>query len=366
MEVWEKVILSDEAYFENIHGEMNCIGCHGGVSGTDDKEAAHEGMVREPDSREACDICHVKTRSDATSLHTTLRGYITTLKARSDTDTWPTVEKAYEAQCTECHTTCGQCHVSRPTSLGGGLLAAHAYKKIPPMNLACTGCHGSRVENEYKGKNEGIPGDTHWTKEGMPCFDCHTAEEMHGTGPDENHRYDGPQRPSCSETGLGKECHADVKPGDGVEQHDETHLSAMSCETCHAVAYKHCYNCHVYESEEGEPYFKSEPSQLMLKIGRNLRKSPERPWDYVLVRHVPVARDTFAFYGDDLLPNFDTRPTWVYATPHNSQRKTPQNESCNACHGNPEVFLTADDVASDELEANKDVIVTEIPAAVGK
>ena len=208
LEVWEKVILSDEAYFEDIHGEMNCIACHGGISGTDDKDAAHEGMVQEPDPAKACDICHVKTRSDATSLHSTLRGFITVLKARSDESTWPTVEKAYEAHCAKCHTTCGQCHVSRPTNLGGGLLEAHAYKKIPPMNLACTGCHGSRVEDEYKGKNEGFPGDVHWTQEGMPCFDCHTAEEMHGTSPDENHRYDGPQRPSCSETGLEVECHA--------------------------------------------------------------------------------------------------------------------------------------------------------------
>ncbi len=26
------------------------------------------------------------------------------------------------------------------------------------MNLTCTGCHGSRIENEYKGKNEGDQG----------------------------------------------------------------------------------------------------------------------------------------------------------------------------------------------------------------
>ena len=35
---------------------------------------------------------------------------------------------------------------------------------------------------------------------------------------------------------------------------------------------------------------------------------------------------------------------------------------CANCHGQTDLFLTADDVPPDELEANKDVIVTEIPA----
>jgi thiosulfate/3-mercaptopyruvate sulfurtransferase len=76
---------------------------------------------------------------------------------------------------------------------------------------------------------------------------------------------------------------------------------------------------------------------------------------------VPIDRDSFSYYGEDLLPNFDSLPTWKYATPHNIQRITPQNESCNACHGNDEIFLTADDVGPDELEANRDVIVEELP-----
>jgi hypothetical protein len=79
------------------------------------------------------------------------------------------------------------------------------------------------------------------------------------------------------------------------------------------------------------------------------------------VRHVPVARDSFAYYGADLLPNFDALPTWKYATPHNIQRITPQNEACGGCHGNAELFLTTDDVALDERKANENVIVEELP-----
>ena len=83
------------------------------------------------------------------------------------------------------------------------------------------------------------------------------------------------------------------------------------------------------------------------------------------VRHVPIDQEAFAYYGEDLLPNFDAVPTWKYATPHNIQLNTPQTETCDACHGNAELFLSADDVLPEELEANKDVIVEEIPPAIG-
>ena len=152
-----------------------------------------------------------------------------------------------------------------------------------------------------------------------------------------------------------------MAPGDGIEQHDEIHLERLQCQVCHSVEYKNCYNCHVQLSDEDQPYFHIDPSQMLLRIGHNPIRSPERPWEFVLLRHVPVARDTFAFYGDDLLSNYDNRPTWTYATPHNIQRQTPQNASCNACHGNTEVFLTEDDVAPDELGANQNVIVHEVP-----
>ena len=83
------------------------------------------------------------------------------------------------------------------------------------------------------------------------------------------------------------------------------------------------------------------------------------------VRHIPVDTESYAFYGENLLPNFDTKPTWAYATPHNIQRNTPQNEACTNCHGNPDIFLTLDKVKPEEVNANLNVIVEEIPAPVG-
>ena len=117
--------------------------------------------------------------------------------------------------------------------------------------------------------------------------------------------------------------------------------------------------------DDGVAYFKIEPSVMGFKIGLNPLRSEDRPWKYVPLRHVPIDPEAFAQYGEGLLPNFSAVPTWKYATPHNIQRGTPQTETCEACHGNADIFLTADDLLPYEVEANKGVIVEEIPPAFG-
>ena len=150
---------------------------------------------------------------------------------------------------------------------------------------------------------------------------------MHGEGPAQTHRYD--------ETAVECiDCHPDVEGGaDGNQQHS-LHSENLSCQVCHSVDYKNCYSCHVQTSDEGTPYFKIEPSQMAFYIGKNVEQTEQRPWSYTVVRHVPIDPESFSFYGTNLLPEFDARPTFAPATPHNIQRNTPQNASCNACHGN--------------------------------
>ena len=139
-----------------------------------DKEPPTRAWSATPDSVEKCAACHTETvAADENSLHSNLAGYMTVLAARSTPDKMPQLEEMMANHCDNCHTSCGQCHVSRPANAGGGLSAGHEFKQVPPMNLTCTGCHGSRIENEYKGKNEGVKADVHWIKGGMPCFDCH-------------------------------------------------------------------------------------------------------------------------------------------------------------------------------------------------
>ena len=89
-----------------------------------------------------------------------------------------------------------------------------------------------------------------------------------------------------------------------------------------------------------------------------LIKSKNRPEKFVVVRHIPVDKGTFAYYVDNGLSNFDGLPTWKYATPHNIRKKTPQNKTCNSCHGNTDLFLLEKDVEADYKYANKDVIVS--------
>jgi thiosulfate/3-mercaptopyruvate sulfurtransferase len=102
------------------------------------------------------------------------------------------------------------------------------------------------------------------------------------------------------------------------------------------------------------------------KIGLNPKKSEDRPWNYVVLRHVPVDPDNFAFYGEDVLTNFDALPTWKYATPHNIQRNTPQNASCDSCHGNTDIFLSEKDLRDYEVTANQGVIPTNLPPKTGQ
>ena len=358
LEAWEKVIVGDE-FLTSVHSTQNCIGCHGGVDAVEDMDAAHEGVVRDPlgNSERVCGVCHAEAaEAAATSLHQQLAGYVTALTTRGADFTDARMQEAFDTHCDTCHTTCGQCHISRPNFTQGGLISAHKVKQIASSKDTCEACHGARVSNEYKGRNEGVEASVHYLEEGMACFDCHEMSQYHGDGSDYAHRYDGAVTPNCLD------CHPEVAEGQGeIEQHD-IHLGKLDCAVCHVSGpYKSCYNCHVGKDEKGLAYLKTDESQMTFKIGRNPLKSEDRPWDYVLVRHIPVVPDTFAFYGEGLLPTFDNGSTWKYATPHNIQRVTPQNQSCESCHDNPDLFLTVDDVDPQERKANAAIIVDELP-----
>lgn len=358
LEAWEKVFVEDE-FLLDVHNTQNCIGCHGGVEGEDDMEAAHEGVVRDPleESERVCGICHVDaTEHAATSLHQNLTGFQNALAARGADLSDPAMQEAFGNHCQYCHSTCGQCHISRPNFTDGGLISGHRVRAIASIRDTCLACHGTRVANEYQGRNEGVEGSAHWLDEGMSCFECHDVSHFHGDGTEYDHRYAGAPGVNCLD------CHPETAEGEGDVPEHNIHADVVACEVCHASGpYKSCYDCHVGVDDEGLPYYQTEESQLTFEIGRNPLQSEDRPWEYVLVRHVPVVRDTFAFYGEGLLPDFDSVSTWKYATPHNIQRVTPQNQSCDSCHGNDEIFLTAADVAADEMEANAEIIVAEAP-----
>lgn len=377
LEPWEKVLVNGEKFPQSVHGQIACVDCHGG-SQSPDKDTAHIGLIARPsaDPAASCGKCHPDvTAVFSDSLHATQQGYWTVLEARSAPENHAALETMFGNHCASCHTDCGDCHVSQPASVGGGLLNGHLFEATPPMTRTCTACHGSRVGSEYLGKHEGLPGDVHFREGRMNCMDCHTGHELHGQPancdachtdsetaaalPSPDHRYTGVQFPRC------ETCHAATTTGqDGVEQH-QVHGADLSCQVCHSLTYTSCDGCHVAISEKsGNPFFETQATYLTFLIGRNPLKNYQRPYDFVPVRHVPIASTSYQFYGENLLPNFDAWPTWVYATPHNIQLKTPQTESCNACHGNAALFLTADKVVPTELEANRSVIIETIPAPI--
>jgi len=374
VEAWQKVFIDREAYFEqDVHSYINCTTCHAGQN-VDDMDAAHEGMIADPaaDPEAGCGDCHPDIAPYAAdSLHFTLQGYDTAIYQRSSPENHPTLEHMESYHCSACHATCGDCHVSQPNAVGGGFLEGHVFVQTPPMSRTCTACHGSRVKNEYYGLNEGYPGDVHLRQGRMACEDCHDGAQMHGIDPniplDEdrhlnaNHRYNGDREPKC------ESCHEDeIGVGSGILEHEIHGTELMSCQVCHSVSYTNCKNCHVDKTEDDVPFYTVEDHWLGFFIGRNPLQNNERPYRYVTVRHVPVDINSFDKYGDNLLDQFLSRPTWEYATPHNIQRNTPQTESCDSCHGNDEFFLTPDKLAQYGLDselggANLDVVVEHAP-----
>ena len=374
LEAWEKVLVNGESFPGTVHGLVGCVGCHGGTQSAE-KEVAHADMVVNP-SAEAdgvCSQCHPHiTASAETNLHNNLAGYWTVLEARGASP--HKLGEAFSNHCTSCHTTCSDCHISQPNSVGGGFIDGHNFKARPSMTRNCTACHGSRVGNEYLGKHEGLMADVHFRQGRMDCVACHDGDHMHGQpqdctecheGPESaqlpppDHRYSGAQQPSC------EACHVTAATKqDDILMH-KLHGSKLSCQVCHSISYSSCDGCHVaISAETGNPYYATEGTYFTFLIGKNPIQTYERPYEFVPLRHVPISTTNFEYYGENLLPEFNKVETWKYATPHNIQRFTPQNQSCNYCHGNADIFLTADKVKPEELEANLDVIVDQIPPAI--
>jgi thiosulfate/3-mercaptopyruvate sulfurtransferase len=186
---------------------------------------------------------------------------------------------------------------------------------------------------------------------------------MHADGRNYANRYEVENAPNCVD------CHEKIY--NETEKHAKTHKAhkdRVSCHVCHSMPYKNCYGCHFGKDEKGNNYYQTDESRMNFKIGLNPLQSENRPEKFVTLRHVPVDQNSYKFYVKNGLSRFDNLPTWKLATPHNIRRKTPQNKSCNSCHGNDDLFLSKKDVEVKYLEANKEVIVPPdlIPGKVEK
>jgi len=323
---------------------------------------AHDGMIADPSAvgPSGCVACHEEDFADsacagcheaeaaatANSLHTNLWGEKRAIETRGRcVFEGSGYETYFDNKCGGCHTTCGQCHIGRPNSVGGGFpkigsYYSHRFRASPDMNEQCTACHGSRVGVDFKGELEGNVPDLHRSA-GMKCENCHSAEEMHGDGQHAGdhyeHRYEVATMPRC------EDCHGEGLDGAWDNEFHEAHVGVpdvnLQCQVCHSQPYKNCTNCHNLVADEGAK-FEIDPSRIQFKIARN--PSPYRDeYDFSVVRHVPTDPGTFADWGLDL-PGYLDEPTWTYASPHNILRNTPQTtveagQSCSdACHLSPD------------------------------
>ncbi len=364
------VLVSSE-FFETGHAVLSCVDCHGGVNEAASRAEAHEGMEPLPSSTYGDSICAACHESIATNFANTLHADTlgvsgpedSLVLARADESTLEVVREGMAANCNSCHVSgCGDCHVSRPQFNGGGFVSGHVFNKTPNTILNCVACHGSRIEKEYTGKGESgkaeLHADAHWNPGGMQCVDCHTQDWIHNEDQTYKARYDNMSAPECTD------CHIvdDAFLAIGYhEKHATPDAEAyLQCQVCHAQDYNNCIQCHAAKDDQGLPYFVTDESYFDLNIGRNYEQSESKPWDYIVVRHVPVFDGTFDYYGEDALPNIAAAPTFKYATPHSIARVTRQSESCSTCHLSDDIFLTQDDLdrfSPEEQEANKDVIV---------
>lgn len=344
------------------HGKLPCTACHRGNSKTEIKENAHENLVALPSDnpKEFCGGCHGAIVSKyENSLHAGLNGYHQRIETRwgQSIKNDENIMQKFNAECGKCHASCGQCHISRPVSVHGGFINGHSFMKTPTSKNNCTACHGSRVGAEYFGENEGVRSDVHWIPNVKQCVFCHTGSEMHGTGHEFEHRYQEAGMPRC------ENCHQDSVNTENVyhQMHGTSGLlPKLACQVCHSQPYKNCNGCHTGGAGiTGESY-------MSFKIAKNYLKGTDynREYDYIVVRHIPIVRDTYSSWGITDLPNFDAEPTWKYTTPHNIQRWTPQTDttgvtSCSDnCH-NTKYFLTADDIKPFDGNANDAILMDQ-------
>jgi len=333
-------------FLKSTHAQPGCSGCHGGDPKATDKEKAHDKRVRTPSDamEKQCGACHADVvKVYRTSLHFTTRGYDTVMQAKSGSK-WPAVTPIVKQACHKCHASCGDCHVRWPAAAEGGLLNGHLFVKKPPVESTCNGCHSGRVSPEYFGWNAGQPADVHWTKAKMDCMACHEVKDLHGDGTAYAYRLGRASQPNCLK------CHPQAAPGKSALEAHNVHGEKLSCQVCHSVKYVNCYGCHVGKGGR---------SELDFRIGLNLRK--DRPYTHTLVRHAPTTREMLASKVADALPNYDDFPTWLATFPHNIQRVTPQNRTCNSCHGNADLFLLKDKLDPRYPKANAKVTISRVP-----
>jgi len=347
-------------FTDTKHGELGCIACHGG-NNVQDMAQAHTGIVTDPSVQAGgiCNQCHAdQAEHFANSLHYTFNGAVKSLETFSHPGVLGEdggLTKVFNSNCNNCHATCGQCHVSRPNAVAGGLYAEHAFAADPPTDDTCYNCHGARSAGEYLGQ-VGLNSDVHFSRADLDCTGCHPATNFHGAANEATEKFASTDLPKCTD------CHQDVYAGTTqIAMHKAHPADTLSCQVCHSTANNNCYSCHL--NFQDDKAVSHSDTKLQFKIALNPDRDELHPEKYITVRHIPTLAASFTAAGEDLLPNYDAVPNWKLSPTHNIQRYTPQNGSCTSCHGKATLFLTEKDLVEGDSKANEELLVKTIPPA---
>ncbi|HAM09202.1 MAG TPA: hypothetical protein DCP74_02720 [Bacteroidales bacterium] len=368
-EPYDRVYMGGDGFTEfksSGHYEIGCAGCHNGDDKSSDKDKAHSGtFIAHPSAvaEESCGTCHKEISTNfASSLHNGM-GQKRKVAIRSgysgsgDFDKLPAHQtEGYNKNCATCHGTCGNCHVVRPLIGGGGLAKGHMFTKEPDMVGVCVTCHSSRGGHAYMGVASGTVPDVHLTAKGFKCTDCHEGAELHGDGTKVEQRYAYNKLPECDDchTGIAKK-----------NTYHSIHYESFNCQVCHSQNYNNCGSCHIHG--EGARI----PAYMDFKIAANPIPDIKTGYDFTLVRRTLAAPDNWKEYGVAEYSNFNSLPTFNYATPHNIQRWTDRTKisdggNCTSrCHirkegnvlVNKTLYLFRENLNSWELNATTGITV---------
>ncbi|MHC1706411.1 MAG: hypothetical protein AB9842_02690 [Bacteroidales bacterium] len=374
-EPYDRVYMGGDGYnaFKNSgHYNLGCVGCHGGVDNTADKNEAHSGdFVRHPSVlyETTCKACHNAIVTNfKTSLHNGF-GQKRKVAIRSgfsgsdDFDQLPAHQiEGYNKNCATCHASCGDCHIVRPTIGGGGLSSGHNFNKTPDMINICVTCHVSRGGHAYLGVASGTKADVHLTQAGFKCMNCHSGEELHGDGVKVEQRYAYSKLPKCDS------CHTGIS---NSNTYHTAHYSDFNCQVCHSQVYNNCGSCHIHGAGARIPAY------MGFKIASNPIPDLKIGFDFTLVRRTLAAPDNWMEYGVPQYANFDALPTYNYTSPHNILRWTARTdvEVGSACYSNchirnesgvfvnKELYLFQEDLLPWEVGATSHITVDgKLPA----
>lgn len=347
----EQVGIDSYSDIDPTHAAIGCAGCHQGNSPADAKDdtsayrMAHKNMIADPsaEAEYGCNgsQCHSDiVRQNATSMHSQLWGEKAHIALRAGYASWEEcpsdIKDGWEKDCSSCHTTCGQCHVSIPHSAGKGFLVqrvgySHKFIRTPDEANVCTACHGSRVGDDWNANETRLPGnvpDAH-NQAGMTCLDCH-HEDLHGDGPSDaeyTSRYEVDGLPQCVDC-HGASSSSNIFHAKHWPNGDFTDGADLACYTCHSQQYTSCNTCHAgrWKSEyetDNTGHYQVYPS---FKLGRNPNygddSKPHAEVAWTTVRHIPISEDAYDEWGYPSLANFNAMETWKYASPHSIQRWT--------------------------------------------